>query len=354
MRPLTEWTISQTRNRIYDAPMHATPETSPVKPRRSNRARVLAVLCWFCLLAMIGLIAYLRTEGDRTGLATIMLFFPRWVFSLPALLLLPTARYRLCWVPLVLLVITAVFPLMGFCLGWDRLADRSVQGQPIRVLAFNLHRIPLSTPGFKEYLAEANPDLLLFEEITDRVDRQYLPAGLTHITRHGELCVVSRYPLNLTKMLQPEIMIRYTVDLPSGPLDLIGVHLSSPHWALKHSLLGSEGSEEELGRNISNRRWQAQRLLAELQSTSGRPLIIAGDFNLVPDSPVFTANLSSMGDAFESRGFGFGWTYFYQHAMVRIDHVLFNDHLICQSCQVGPNLGSPHHPVLAELVIKKQ
>ncbi len=302
---------------------------------------------------MVGLIAFLRTEGDRTGLATVLLFFPRWVFALPVVLLLPTIVYRRCWLPLALLIIVALFPLMGMRVGWQTCLNRSPAGYPLRVLTFNLHEIPLSTPGFKEYLAKADPDLLLLEEIPTRLDRAYLPLALSHSARHGQLCIASKYPIHVTRILQPDVAIRYTVDMPSGPVDLIGVHLSSPHWALRDSLDGSKTGPGELDRNIANRRTQAEQLRTEIEQTTNRPLIIAGDFNLVPDSPVFTGNFENMTDAFESSSWGFGWTYFHQHAMVRIDHVLFNDGLACRSCRVGPDLGSPHRPVLAELVITR-
>jgi endonuclease/exonuclease/phosphatase (EEP) superfamily protein YafD len=301
---------------------------------------------------MIGLIAYLRIAGDRTALATILLFFPRWVFLLPAVLLLPTAFFRLCRVPLLLLIVATLFPLMGFCIGWQGLLHRSVTGLVLRVVTFNLHEIPLSTPGFKEYLNQTDPDVLLLEEIPTRMPRSFLPAGLTHSARHGQLCILSKYPIHVTNILQPEIAIRYVVDTPAGPVDVIGVHLSSPHWALRDALQGSDSGPGELERNIQNRRIEAEQLRGEIDKPRDRPLIIAGDFNLVPDSPVFTANFGRMNDAFACGGLGFGWTYFHQHAIVRIDHVLFDRRAICRSCKVGPDLGSPHRPLLAELVVR--
>jgi hypothetical protein len=196
--------------------------------------------------------------------------------------------------------------------------------------------------------------VLAFEEMPDHANRRLFPAGLTHITQHGELCIASRYPIRTAKILSPETVIRYTLQTPAGPVDLIGVHLSSPHWALRDSIEGSTQGPDELAINIENRRAQASLLRSEAEQASDRPLIIAGDFNLAPDSPLFNGNFPGMSDAWEAMGFGFGWTYFHQHTMVRIDHVLTNDLLRCKAIAAGPSLGSPHRPLMADLELVRQ
>jgi hypothetical protein len=322
---------------------------------RRRGSRVATLLCWLCLIAMLGLIYYLRTQGDRAWLPTILIFSPRWIFAVPVALLLPLFLYRSCRLPYLLLMLTVLFPLMGFCVGWRRLLpaeNASSGGESIRIVTFNLHHIPFDEPAFRDFLTGAHADVLAFEEMPEHVNRRQFPAGLTHITQHGELLIAARYPIRTATVISPDTALRYTLQTPAGPVELIGVHLSSPHWALRDSIDGSTQGPEELARNIANRGAEASLLKAEIEKTTGRPLIIAGDFNLAPDSPLFTANFPTMSDAFESTGFGFGWTYFHQHTMVRIDHVLTNDLLRCTSCKVGPNLGSPHRPVIADLVLR--
>jgi endonuclease/exonuclease/phosphatase family metal-dependent hydrolase len=177
---------------------------------------------------------------------------------------------------------------------------------------------------------------------------------LTHITWHGELCVASRYPIHTIRIISEGLAIRYTIDTPAGPVDLIGVHLSSPHWALRDSIDGADQGPEELARNIRQRGEEAVLLKSEIEQTTNHPLIIAGDFNLTPDSPLFTENFSTMSDAYQSTEFGFGWSYFHQHTMVRIDHVLTNGLIVSRSCVVGPALGSPHRPLVVDLILPGQ
>jgi endonuclease/exonuclease/phosphatase family metal-dependent hydrolase len=325
----------------------------PATRKRRRGSRLAAIVCWLCLFAMLGLIYYLRTQGDRAWLPTILIFSPRWIFAAPVVLLLPL--YRNCRVPCVLLVLTAVFPLMGFCVGWHRLVpaqNASSGDESIRIVTFNLHHIPFDEPAFRDFLARAHADVLAFEEMPAHANRGQFPEDLKHITYHGELCIAARYPIRAAMVLSPDTVVRYTLQTPAGPVDLIGVHLSSPHWALRDSIEGSTQGPDELARNIANRAAEASLLQHEIGQTTGRPLIIAGDFNLAPDSPLFTGSFPGMSDAFESTGLGFGWTYFHQHTMVRIDHVLTNNLLQCRACRVGPNLGSPHRPVIADLVLR--
>ena len=84
-----------------------------------------------------------------------------------------------------------------------------------------------------------------------------------------------------------------------------------------------EGSEE-LAKNIERLGRSGQRTARQIELTADHPLLIAGDFNLVPDSPLFTENFNDVSDAYNTVGTGFGWTYYHFYTMVRIDHVLAN------------------------------
>jgi endonuclease/exonuclease/phosphatase (EEP) superfamily protein YafD len=86
------------------------------------------------------------------------------------------------------------------------------------------------------------------------------------------------------------------------------------------------------------------------------PLILAGDFNMTADSPTYRETLSRYGNAFSRSGFGFGHTERpFKHGSlfgIRIDHVLFGPDWQPCRCWVGPELGSDHLPVIADLALK--
>lgn len=334
-----------------DGPSLPEPDARPIPRRRG--ARVAALVCWGYLLLIAGLIFYLRTRGDHGRLATIILFSPRWIFAAPVVLMFPLVIYRGCRLPILLLIFAALFPLMGFCIGWHRFGSGNEDGQPMRIVTFNLHLAETSNPDLVKFMAGTHPDVLALEETPGDLNRSDLPADLTHIVRRSEMCLASRYPIVSVTTIREDIAYRYTLKTPAGPVDFIGVHLSSPHVAIRDAIDGQDLGPLELARNITNRRDEAEKLRKQIEQTTDGPLVIAGDFNLAPDSPLYTQNFSALSDAFESTGLGFGWTYFHQFTMVRIDHVVFNRFFTCKSCMVGPRLVSPHRPVIADLILKR-
>jgi endonuclease/exonuclease/phosphatase (EEP) superfamily protein YafD len=85
-------------------------------------------------------------------------------------------------------------------------------------------------------------------------------------------------------------------------------------------------------------------------SRSPRPVLVAGDFNLPVDSVVYRRSWSWLTNAFSQAGTGFGSTKFTRWHGVRIDHVLGGPGWHCRRCWVGPDVGSDHRPVIADMV----
>jgi len=82
-----------------------------------------------------------------------------------------------------------------------------------------------------------------------------------------------------------------------------------------------------------------------------RPVLVAGDFNLMVESPIFWTNWSQFTDAFSAVGFGLGHTFIGSHQFsVRIDHVLAGPGWRPRHCRVGPDVGAEHRPLIVDLV----
>jgi endonuclease/exonuclease/phosphatase family metal-dependent hydrolase len=295
----------------------------------------------------------IRTTGDRTWQGTLLLFSPRWPALLPPIVLIPLALWanRRMLIVLGLAILVAIFPLMGFCIGWHRFARAPANGLPMRIMAFNIHHLKLEDPAVARFLSDVHPDVVALEELPGDYHRGLFPLDSWHIREHGEIFLASRYPIVSSRVLVPEVAARYTLLTPAGPVDCVVVHLSSPHYALRDAVRGDDQGGEKLSRNIMERTEQAA-YLAQLATGTGRPLILAGDFNLVPDSPLFNGSFPDLTDSFESTGIGFGWTYSTQWTSVRIDHVLSNRFFENTHFSRGPALGSPHFPIVADVILK--
>ena len=114
-------------------------------------------------------------------------------------------------------------------------------------------------------------------------------------------------------------------------MTVVGVHL---HWPM--------GARNSAQRNA------ALRALAELAQATPGPLLIGGDFNITPWSPVFDAALraSTLADCARGQGLLTRPTFFLP-AAIRIDHCLASAHwrVLRVTCRRWPD----HRPMLNDL-----
>lgn len=90
-------------------------------------------------------------------------------------------------------------------------------------------------------------------------------------------------------------------------------------------------------------------------AAAGGPTILLGDFNLTDQNDSY-ALLRDAGltDAFRTAGWGFGATWPVRKLgmpfpLVRIDYIWYSERIHCTQAWLGPDLGSDHLPLLADL-----
>ena len=319
------------------------------------RCGILAGLCWLYLLAVVGSWLLLRLAGDRWWVATPLLFGPRWLLATPLALLIPAAmllRRRSLWVLLAATLIV-LMPVMGLCLPWRALAHGKPQGPALRVLTFNTHYRALDVDGLTRLIAETDPDIVALQEWSRGLQPAILGIERRFIHLDGEFCIASRYPLrpigDTGSRRQPWAAKAFEVTTPAGIVHFFNVHLASPHDAFGKAMHQTPGWIAGILAN-RNRRWEGAQDLHDATALLGGRILLAGDFNLPTDSNIYRDALSGFSDAFEMRGFGFGMTYHAKWTVTRIDHILAGAGWEASRCWVGPYLGSPHRPVIADWV----
>ena len=174
-------------------------------------------------------------------------------------------------------------------------------------------------------------------------------------TRHAHMFLASRHPIRRAVELDDRSVgwlapaVRYELETPDGIVHIINLHAATSREGISETLRDHSKGPEAVGANSAQRRGQLEYIARQARDCEG-PVIVLGDFNTPPESPILTEVWRGYTDAFDVAGWGFGYTFVGAKTTVRIDHVLVNRKWAIGNCWIGPRVGSPHRPVIADLI----
>jgi endonuclease/exonuclease/phosphatase (EEP) superfamily protein YafD len=334
------------------------PAARALHPGRRRGRLVVAVCSWAYLVAVLCLWAVLY-DADVWWPATMLMYSPRWLLGLPLVVLVPAAALLRRWalIPLLLSLPLLLGPVMGYCIPWPSLLDKPPEGPTFRVLTCNMHYRHEDSFALDRVLAETRPDIVAIQEWFEPNRSEVLAGQGWHLYRTYRGCVASRYPITSAAEIGPNsngpmgAVLRCELDTGvtgAGKVTVFSVHLASPRNGIKRTILGSEMGPEDIQGLSDLRRAQSSNISREV-ARSADPLLLAGDFNTPPESALYREFWGGYHDAFASAGWGWGYTFFGGRTAVRIDHILAGPGWRCRRCWVGPDAGSPHRPVIADM-----
>jgi endonuclease/exonuclease/phosphatase (EEP) superfamily protein YafD len=299
----------------------------------------------------------LRLTADQSWYGTVLLFAPRWPIWAPLLALVPAAalwRRRTLWVQAAALVI-ALGPVSDLCLPWRTVVNDDQAAFHLRVLTCNLHDHSVNLDVLRRCIIASEADVVVLQSFSGHYGDVVSPPKDWHLRRAGQLLLASRYPILETKGCMERCFLSnnsaaadFSIETPAGVVHVFAVHLASPRDGLQAIRDRQDGAPGMIEKNTEQRREQWQALWNHVAEVNG-PIIIAGDCNLPVDSAIYREHPPQFRNAFSEAGFGFGNTFFSRRVGVRIDQIIFGPGWQCQRCWVGPDLTSPHRPVIAEL-----
>jgi endonuclease/exonuclease/phosphatase (EEP) superfamily protein YafD len=330
--------------------------TLPNRPRPAGRGRQLLTLCCWAYLAGVLSVWLVLQWADAWWPATLLMFAPRWAFALPLAVLVPAAlllRFRSLPVLLVAALLVGG-PVMGFNVPWPRLIRPVAAGTPFRVMTLNMHYSHADPKALEEFVAHAEPAIVVVQEWpeSDRSVLRTTPGWHIHATPRQFLA--SRYRIERVAELGHHSMgehacaIRYELATPAGPVHVLSVHTATNRQGITDTIHDNRKGPAEIRHNSAIRREQSVYIAGQAAECRG-PVLITGDFNTPPESRIFRQVWDGYTDAFGAAGWGWGYTFFGSRTMVRIDHILMGKEWSCAACRVGPYVGSPHRPVIADL-----
>ncbi|WP_438021845.1 endonuclease/exonuclease/phosphatase family protein [Sorangium sp. So ce233] len=331
--------------------------------------------------------------GDRWWPATLFLFGPRQVIALPLLVIVPAALLvqRRALIPAALASAIVVWPILGFTVSLRALVGGAERGD-LRVASFNTASRPMTMDRLKGFVAETRPDVLALQECATpepeltaafpgwfvHVDR-----GMCLVSRHRLLKVESRDRRDVWNAGGHGAILRYTIALPDrataaapvgspGPgaaaapgaqdapqqaehappgtraFSLLNLHLETPRDAIEALIHGLWKQAAEHDRVIALRTWESE-LARQWVDEAPYPAIVVGDLNMPVDSAIYRRFWAGFENAFSRAGLGFGATKRTRWFGIRIDHVLAGPGWTTERAWIGPELGSDHLPILADL-----
>jgi endonuclease/exonuclease/phosphatase (EEP) superfamily protein YafD len=337
-------------------------ETSPIgglsRGIGSTRfRRAIAIASWLSVLIVLAAWAAIHA-GDLWWPATLLLFGPRWLWALPLIpLLLAATLWRRRSLPVLLFALLLVLgPLMGFHIPWRSALPAAPSRLRLRVLTYNTHyKRPLKS-AFERMLTDADADIVALQELPIDEPFDYFAEEQWHVHLAPGICLASRYPIRKAKRLGgrswlvPGLLMRYELETPAGMVALFSLHFASPREGLYDASHNPASGTEELEENTAVRLRQSENLVRLADAETG-PVLLMGDFNTPSESAIFRRIWNRYTDAFAEAGWGWGYTFYGGKTAVRIDHILAGPGWYCEHCWVGPNVGSPHRPLLADLIL---
>jgi endonuclease/exonuclease/phosphatase (EEP) superfamily protein YafD len=324
-------------------------------PWRRRIGLAVEVAGWLSLAAALVGWAVLRF-GDLWAPSALLMFGPRWVLALPPVLLLPVAvvlRRRALWAVVPALVV-AGGPVAGFSVPWGRLGSDPPAGPRLRVLSCNMHYAKVDPGPLDRLVEETRPDVVAIQEWRDSARSAVLLGAGWHTHRVSGLFLASRFPVRRADRLgdgstgERGSVVRYELDTPDGAVTVFNLHFATPRKGLG-TLVGFDRRGLDEVRANSEVRWRQSEFVAAEAGRATGPVVLVGDFNTPPESAIFRRVWSGYANAFSDAGWGWGYTFRARRTAVRIDHVLVGGGGWATACRVGPDVGSPHRPVLADV-----
>jgi endonuclease/exonuclease/phosphatase (EEP) superfamily protein YafD len=222
-------------------------------------------------------------------------------------------------------------------------------GATFSVYSSNVSKFNKDFSSLSEDLNNTNADIVLLLEITPahisklntlarhfRYHIVYTPVG----TYKLGVALLSKFPIldNKVKKLSQagNVMLEATLNINNKKVIFLGTHSQNPVFV----------------KDFSERKRQFLELGQYIYTTS-LPVIVAGDFNATPFSPIFRELINISGLKDTRLGFGWqpSWPTYAPIFWLPIDHILVSHEFQVINRATGSFIGSDHYPVFAELSI---
>ncbi|AZB00714.1 AP endonuclease [Chryseobacterium joostei] len=248
---------------------------------------------------------------------------------------------------------------------WVNYSSDKKEDGDIKMVSFNVKGGTLGKESIQNYLAAQNADVIFLQE--DAGMEYPLLKGYHRTTTNGFLTILTKHKLLNNKLIYSA---DESIDLPSGiqadieikgkTYRFIDVYLHPFKFEKDMvKLNGSSDANEQKVKDVVKRliptfkKHQDQvGLIRESIDNSPYPVIVAGDFNSVPNSYEYYHLSEGLEDAFLTAGRGSATSFHDYKFPIRIDYVFSSKSLKAVSYVVDRSVSlSDHYPVISKISI---
>ncbi len=221
--------------------------------------------------------------------------------------------------------------------------------ESFRFATYNRHYGNENYAALGDWLLQVNADVLAMQEVDSMQTVEKVAALLpafphvyAKVDEVYDVAIFSRWPIREAELVElapgANQATKAVIEWEGRPLTLIGVHL---HWPMQPAKA-----------RLRNAEFQG---LATLVRGIDGPVLVAGDMNITPWSPVFRDELARSGLQDCARGHGLvtSWPSRFAWAGIRIDQCLASDHWRVLDISAGPAFGSDHLAMVNVLELKR-
>lgn len=274
------------------------------------------------LLVSVYLIAVIVVEkafGEEHLLTFMLVYMPQ-----PPLLVPPVVMALVCCAlrqarlacanvaMLALAVIVLVPPVL------PRAAPKTVSGQRVRIVTWNVHQELRNLPDIQRTLAQLRPDVVCLQEARLEGLSEALPQAEAARTHEVQTLVQGRIVRQRAVPLSDPSHYRWgletEIELPQGRLTVLNVHYVVGMKSRLRSARHDRPDPIQITREKQN-----SAVVKWLRETHG-PRIVCGDINTPPNVQMYRDLAAEATNAFARAGLGWGFTFPRRLPMTRIDH----------------------------------
>lgn len=233
----------------------------------------------------------------------------------------------------------------------------------LKIITLNAHAGDLGRKKIEDLIGKEDPDILFLQE-AGPVSKGYDFKNLKYKKLEDIVFFYSKYPILESKDWLPKDNAHvksFDISINSKTYRFLNIYLE-PFYLNKSMVKPTENQEinEDKFKNLIKRMIPAfkahQNQIAEIRKavdSSPYPVIMAGDFNSVPNSYEYYQAAKGLQDAFEVVGSGSATSFHDWKFPIRIDYVFASKEIMPISYKVDRSARlSDHFPVIATFKLK--